>query len=167
MDQVDKVLHVFIGREDTMHDDHRSVAIDWSCEMGRERERERERQAASINWVTLPAFPESAENPPSADTCHGRRQKFAGGFLAIRQAHKNAHSVPTRGVWGHAPPGKCLISGLLRSFLMHFRSLDQEFHELAMTVVTNSCHSLIISCLTCYDCRHRQSSYTIRTFLLH
>ncbi len=33
----------------------------------------------------------------------------------------NAQSTPARGVWGHAPPGKFWISGLLRSFLVQFR----------------------------------------------
>ena len=33
-----------------------------------------------------------------------------------------ALSVPTRGVWGHAPPRKFWISGLLKSSLMQFLS---------------------------------------------
>ena len=29
-------------------------------------------------------------------------------------------SVPSRGVWGHAPPGKFWVLDLLRSFVMQF-----------------------------------------------
>ena len=40
---------------------------------------------------------------------------WKGGFQYVLEC---AGSVPARGVWGHAPPGKFLISDLLRSFLV-------------------------------------------------
>ena len=50
----------------------------------------------------------------------GRRQKFTWGFPGIRGADKCTRSAATKGIWGHAPPGKFCISDIVRSFLVHF-----------------------------------------------
>ena len=65
------------------------------------------------------------------------RNSQGGRFPVIHGAHKCARITPTRG-FGSVPPRKILVSGLLRSFLMHFRCID---HELCEPLASHSRHT--------------------------
>ena len=43
----------------------------------------------------------------------------SGGSRILKRGVPVCDLSARRGVWGHAPPGKILISGLLRSFLVY------------------------------------------------
>ena len=68
--------------------------------------------------------------------CRGIGRNLQGGFPA---AHKCMCSAHTRKVWGNTP-GKIRISGLLRSFLLHFLSIEQEFYKLCKPLASRSRH---------------------------
>ncbi len=51
----------------------------------------------------------------------GTATRAQPGFPRHNTIVRKARLMLYRGVWGHAPPGKFWISGLLRSFLVQFR----------------------------------------------
>ena len=58
-------------------------------------------------------------------------------FEVVRLDLQRALRTPTMGVWGHAPPGKFWISGLVKSSLMRF---------LSNNIMAETCCKLAIVC---------------------
>ena len=53
----------------------------------------------------------------------GGRSSILGGLSVIKCDHTSTQSVPSRGVWGHDPPGKFWILSLIGLDLVHSQTL--------------------------------------------